>query len=53
VNDAAFIGFTDTKTRQWTIMDFSPKVEIRAITWFEQGDLIARTDHDFYKISLR
>jgi hypothetical protein len=53
VNGAAFIGFVDVQTRQWIVMDFSPKICIDSMTWFEEGELILREQQEFYKISLK
>jgi hypothetical protein len=55
-NKKNFIGCVNIQTRKLNILDFSSKLPIYCINWFEEGNLIVdtyskdfKTDH-FYKI---
>jgi hypothetical protein len=55
-NNSRVIACVNVQTRQLNILDFSSKLTIRSIDWFEEGSLVVQTQkneltqHYFYKI---
>jgi hypothetical protein len=56
-NNSHVISCYNLQTRQLNVLDFSLKVRIRNINWFEKGNLIIHAEpensekYDFYKIA--